>query len=185
MKRAFFRGLVVLGGLLLFCAPSAARANANLYVGSGEGAPGQTSISIPLTMDGVAGALAIDATVTYDPDLLSLTGVTRGSLLTEGTFTPNLSFGPGVAKLDWYDTSELPGDSGEFAQLQFSVMGTAMPWTISDLGGTSYVDEVTPMTVHGGTFTVTPEPSSLILLAAGLGGGLPLCWLIRRRARRD
>jgi ABC-type thiamin/hydroxymethylpyrimidine transport system permease subunit len=139
---------------------------------------------------------AFDLDVSYDPLVVAATGVSFGSALgalgLEVLTGFDLATLPGVVDLAALslladaDLAALQGDSITLATLQFSAvaLGTsalvllpAAPFGIDVKGAANAI--LTFETVETGAIHVVPEPSTLLLLAAGLLG------LARRRSASD
>jgi len=100
--------------------------------GSGPG----TALSVPISATSVTGVEAIDLTLTFNPTILSATGVARAPLTQDLTLTFNLN-PPGEVRISLFGTTPLSG-GGDLAFVQFSVVG--------ELG------EATPLNLTRGVF---------------------------------
>lgn len=95
-----------------------------------------TTLAVPIAATSVNGVEAIDLTLTFNPTVLSATGVTRTPLTENLTLTFNLS-PPGEVRISLFGTTPLSG-GGELAIVHFSVVG--------ELG------EATPLNLTRGVF---------------------------------
>ncbi len=96
----------------------------------------------------------------------------------------------GLIQMDYLDLADdqwEPSVLGNFGSSNNDFVGVE-PWsndmTLGDWGVNTVNHTVWPVLDHNSQFAVTPEPSSLVLLAAGAFGLLGYGWRRRRAARR-
>jgi len=160
-KRAVVMGLVI---VLSLCAAVSA-ADLTVRVSDASGRTGST-VDVPITVTGAQDLGALDLLVQYDPAVLVVRGVEKGSL-TKGMILANTD-SPGNISIALIDSQGITG-SGPVAVMKFQVTGatgTTSPVTIvMALGNDVETGEEFVMQTGGGTFTVTEE--------APAGGTIP------------
>lgn len=163
MKKIISLLLVVC--LLVTALPSYAFAEntAVFSVGTASAKAGET-VDIPVVISNNSGIVALKVTVSYDADVLALTGVTSGNLFSGGDvlFGNDLTANP--YNLIWLDSLSKVNytNNGTFAVLHFTVNANASAGDTTigiacDSGSTFNVDLVgVPFAAQNGTVTVLP-----------------------------
>jgi hypothetical protein len=129
-----------------------------------QGGPG-ANVQVPISAAPADGINSIDLTIQYDAAVIQAVGVTTSGLgLAAGFSTFANTSNPGEVIVSTFSNTGPMSGSGEFARIQFHVVGT--PGATSPLAFAAYsVDEgSTPSSVDPGTFTVT---------CAGVSNGTP------------
>ncbi len=129
-----------------------------------QGGPG-ADVQVPISAAPADGVNSIDLTISYDPAAIHAVAVTTSGIGSSAGFSTfaNTS-NPGEVIISAFSNTAPLSGSGEFARIQFHVVGT--PGAASALAFTTYsVDEgSTPSSADPGTFTVT---------CAGVSNGTP------------
>ena len=163
-----FKTPVYVLALLLVCAAQAAGA-VTIYVNDTGGDQG-TTVDIPIMVSGTSNIGATDISLTYDPDVISVTGVVaNGTLIAATDLIANHTAMSGIVNISVASLYGING-TGSIAVIQFHVDGSSSetsPLTLSraeaydldapifDVDGncTSYVE--LDVTTDNDTFTVT------------------------------
>ena len=157
--------LGVLAGLCLL-AIAAPAAGLSLGIADASGSTGST-VDVPVTVQEAQNIGALDIGIMYDPEVLSVVSVEKGSLV-RGMFVSNTGT-PGILTLGMIDTQGMTG-SGPVAVVRFRVTGAARTESPLEFLEVLAYDltshDPLAMTQNGGTFTVTAE-------AAPAGGTIP------------
>jgi hypothetical protein len=147
-------------------------------------APGEV-VTMPVTIDSVAGLSSFDMYIRFDDTKLTLdpaADIVRGSLLPSSNWqvspNPNIIENPdGYPAGDYiffngFSTTPFTGGSGSIVDVKFKVLATGGVVDLVVSGkpdnDSGLNDGGIPMTTHGGTITVqsVPEPAALLLMAA-------------------
>jgi hypothetical protein len=142
--------------ILLPLARGAPAGAATLSLPADAGAPGATSVIVPLTIDESDGVLGTDLLIGYDPSVALAIGVTAASLAAGQTLTVNLST-PGALRIALFGPQPLTG-GGVLLELRFESTGppgssTPLEFVLADLN-----EGEIPATVVDGGFCVLDHP---------------------------
>jgi hypothetical protein len=140
-------------------------------------APFGTLVEVPLVVADVEGLLAASIAISYDPSVLAVRQVSKGGLLPDWAFTPNVA-SAGAIQLSMAGATAVSG-SGNLAVIQFEILGNppAMAITTAVLNdgaisrlidnGSLVVDGLFQMSGTVSYFGGGPVPG----VALGLDGG--------------
>lgn len=173
MKNAF--QIMVVTGLLAWSGAGQAQ---TLSMPDYLGRPG-TEVVMPLVIDQAAGLAGMRVTVNFDPNILQLENVQRGTL--GGVFDLVWQVDDGVLDLYFARDEALESGSGRLAYLKFRVNAgaatnlysdlTIADFDLSDESGVVAVDRVGAVTSSRGRLTVTDRTQ-----IDNTGNGLPDEW---------
>jgi len=144
-------------GIMLLLALVGASAAAGVTVSVADTSVGTGGkADIPVTISGADKMGGMDLTVTYDPAVLSYTGVKQGDLIKNGMIEAHETK-PGTLNIGFVNPAGISGD-GTLFTLGFTApgaKGTTSPVTLVNRGGftTNHLD--VPATMTSGTVTVT------------------------------
>ena len=160
--------------LTLSIAPSPAT------ISVGQSSSATVSVSNLATPGGIAG---YEATVTFDPSVLSYQGVTFGSLLNAGDVSNSSTsvtvLTGNLVVIEVSGLVTLPVQPSSFSLFDISFQGVANGSSPLSLSNVTFSDtaggDFSPASLVGGSITVVPEPASLafasaVVLAIGAGG---------------
>lgn len=140
--------------LIALVSGSARAANLQVIMADASGTPGSTT-TVPVTVSGASGLGSMDMSITYDPAVLTVASVDKGTA-NKGMIFTNTS-APGLIAISLADPAGISG-SGDVAVITFNVIGNsgqASPLTVQTVqaydAGT-FLDM--PVTTSSGTFTV-------------------------------
>ncbi len=152
--------LVLIILLIALLGGSAEAATPQVTMADASGTQGST-ITVPVTVSGASGLGSMDLIITYDPAVLTVASVDKGTL-NKGMLSTNTS-APGLIALSLVDPAGMSG-SGDVAMITFNVIGNASqasPLTVQTVqaydAGT-FLD--TPVTISSGSFTVRENPAA-------------------------
>jgi hypothetical protein len=135
-----------------------------------QGESGAT-VQVPIGVSPGDGILGVDMTVTYDPAVLQAQNVVPWGVAATAGFAlvANLNT-PGVILVSAYATGEPLSGSGDFARIQFQVLGR--PGASSALVFTSATinEGEIPATLHNGVFTAVATTTVLSMPGNAQGG---------------
>ena len=155
--------------LLLVCAVQTVGAVTTVSVNNATGDCG-TTVGVPINVSGTSNIGAIDISLTYDPSVITATGVANGTLISATDLIAIYTGTSGIVNVSVASTSGI-NETGSIAVIQFSVVGSGGatgPLTLSsvvayDLDRPIIVDgnvtgyEELPVTSTNGTFMATGE----------------------------
>ena len=75
---------------------------------------GQSDVLVPVKISSKASLMGFKITVSYVPDQVEITGVSRGSVTTNGNFSTNYGVNDGRFDIIWNNTSEVKADGTLF-----------------------------------------------------------------------
>ena len=164
-----FRRLACAACVLLL-ATAAPAGPIELVIADAEGGPGE-SVTVPVTVKGVKGAVSFQMAVEYDPDVLEPEGAEVGEMIEGGMAETDAETEEGKLGVTVAISPGLEEDEGQFLTLTFKVVG--------DSGDAS---ELTPVDVEAHT-DEDGFPQILVASAdAGefkvTGGTGPWIWII-------
>lgn len=169
-RREVTRAITIVGLVLLVAVAHAAALSVSIESTS---AVSGSQASIPVVVAGASNLGAMDLAVTYDPAILTFTGVDLGSLSTNGMIESNAG-SPGTIKIGFVDTRGVTGDGPLFV-LKFTVIGkqgatSSITPQVTGAWNTNLVDVST--TTSAGVLTVGSggkTPLSIVPVVAALG----------------
>lgn len=156
---------------VLLVATTATAGPIELVIADAEGGPGE-SVTVPVTVKGIKGAISFQMAVEYDPDVLEPEGAEVGEMVEGGMAETDAETEEGKLGVTVAISPPLEEDEGQFLTLTFKVVG--------EKGDAS---ELTPVDVEAHTDD-DGLPQILVASADGgefkvTGGGMGLwVWII-------
>jgi len=152
---------------VVFVVPALAATDAVVNDASGDYG---TTVDIPIDVSSTSNIGAMDILLTYDPAVISPTGVTNGTLISATDLIASYTGTSGIVNISLASTSGITG-TGPIAVIQFQVVGSGDATSPLTLSRTDAYDLDSPTTVGGnvtgydelivtstsGTFTATGE----------------------------
>jgi hypothetical protein len=145
----------------------ASAATTSVTVSDTKGSPGST-VKVPINITGASNVGAIDIVLTYNSNVLSVTGAEKGAITKNSLFDSNKGTS-GIVAMGVADTGGINGD-GSIANISFNVIGKVGDTSplklervaLNDVN--SHIDIL--VTLASGTFTVQEK------------SGMPLSWTV-------
>jgi hypothetical protein len=130
--------------------------NPDLSLPEASGKPGST-LQVPVTLGAANGVLAASFTVTFDPNVLTATGVSPGTLSSGWLIVSNVK-NPGEVRVALAGSNTVNGP-GQLALLNFTVKGTAGSSTALTFSNPLLNNGKVPVIPANGSFTVPTHPT--------------------------
>jgi len=142
--------------------PTVTTAGARLIVDSRSVAPGG-KVQVPVRLENVGNIGSMNFVLTYDPGVLKVTKVDKGSLLSGAMFTPNYE-DPPVILFGFASNNGLSG-SGSVAYIEFVAIGSEgskSPLTVSEVLTTDISGQSLLLSTQNGTVTIDKDENRLL-----------------------
>lgn len=106
-------------------------ANTKIYADDVSAKYGET-VKMPVYISNNQGIMGMNIRFCFDPDVLKLIDVTKGNVLTSGTFDSGILTDENQIVISWYDSSDFIGN-GEIAILEFEVLAESAVGTLIEV----------------------------------------------------